>query len=111
MINLNNKKFKALSNSSNGEVGEETYFHYYQKKDIIWAEYQGGDIIKGTLVGKIIHDQLEFSYQHINHERKVMTGNCTSVPLVLENGKIQLEETWQWTCGDFSSGTSTLVEI
>lgn len=111
MINLNDKKFKAVSNSSNGEVGEETYFYYHQDKDIIWAEYQGGDIIRGTLIGKLINNQLEFSYQHINQDREIMTGNCTSIPHILENGKIQLEETWQWTCRDLSSGTSTLVEI
>jgi hypothetical protein len=29
----------------------------------------------------------------------------------LGNGKIRLHETWQWTSGDFSSGTSIIEEI
>jgi len=52
LINLNKKIFKALSNSDNGEVGNDTIFYYLQNKDIISAEYSGGEIIKGNLIGK-----------------------------------------------------------
>lgn len=34
-----------------------------------------------------------------------------SVPTVLENGKIELSEQWQWTSGDCSKGESLLVEV
>lgn len=44
-LNLDNKKFKSLSNSENGEVSDSTIFHYHQTDNMIWAEYSGGDII------------------------------------------------------------------
>ena len=49
--NLRNKQFRALANSDNGEVGDETSFHDRQENDVIWATYQGGDIKFGTLSG------------------------------------------------------------
>lgn len=56
--NLNGKKFKALSNSENGQVSNATLFHYHQKGDIIWTKYQGGEIMKGSIVGTIKASEL-----------------------------------------------------
>jgi len=110
-INLNNKKFKSEFNSKNGEVSDQTIFSYNQKDNIIWAEYGGGQIIKGSIIGKIIDNHIEFVYQHTNKENELMTGNCKSYPEYTENGKIRLKEIWKWTCKDNSSGKSTLIEI
>ncbi|WP_024769198.1 hypothetical protein [Aquimarina macrocephali] len=110
-IDLNNKKFKTQSNTNNGEVSDETIFRYSQNENIIWANYDGGQIIKGNLIGKLVNDHLEFVYQHINKEYELMTGKCKSYPEYIEDGKIKLNEFWQWTCKDCSSGKSTIIEI
>ncbi len=110
LINLNERKFKALSNSSNGEVGSGTIFHYRQDTDIIWATYQGGSIKFGTLSGSIKDNKLQFHYQHQNMTGEFMTGKCQSI-IKIKDDKIQLHETWQWTSGDFSKGNSILQEI
>lgn len=109
-MNLHNKQFRALSNSDNGEVGGATRFHYRQEGDVIWATYQGGDIKFGTLSGWIKGSELFFHYQHQNRAGEFMTGKC-STRIQLQAHKIQLHETWQWTSGDQSSGTSILEEI
>lgn len=109
-INLDNKKFKSLHNSENGEVSDLTIFHYHQENEMIWAEYSGGDILKGFLIGKAIDQSLDFSYQHLNQALEIMTGKCKTQIEVGEDGKIQLHEEWEWTCKDFSRGTSTLIE-
>ena len=110
-FNLNNKKFKPLTNSDNGEVAETTIFHYFQEENIIWAEYSGGGILKGYLVGKMVDRELIFNYQHINQDFEIMTGKCQSQLLINESDKIQLFEKWEWTCRDFSKGESTLMEF
>jgi len=110
-INLNNKIFKALSNSENGEVSNETIFHYKQSENIIWADYSGGEIVKGNLTGKYIEEnKIQFVYQHINKNEEIMTGKCTSKIEIDKNNKINLTENWQWTCKDFSKGKSKLIE-
>ena len=52
MLNLDNKKFVAVENTSNGEVSSQAEFHYHQQGKMIWAEYGGGEILKGFLIGK-----------------------------------------------------------
>ena len=52
MLNLDNKKFVAVENTSNGEVSSQTEFHYHQQGKMIWAEYGGGEILKGFLIRK-----------------------------------------------------------
>ncbi len=110
--NLNNKYFTTAKNSSDGEVDENTSFHYHQQDRLIWAEYSGGEIVKGHLIG-IINDncQLEMRYHHINKSGELMTGKCTSTPKILADGRIKLKENWQWTCGNFNSGQSEIVEV
>lgn len=109
-INLHNKKFTSLENAENGEVTSDTIFHYRQSDDHIWASYQGGKIAMGTLVGKIEGNKLRFLYQHMNQADEFLTGYCET-KVLKENGKIQLHESWRWTCKDFSQGTSVLEEI
>lgn len=111
-MDLNNKYFKSVGNSDNGEVSADTLFHYKQNDEIITASYQGGNILLGQLIGKMFPDKhLEFSYQHINTDKEIMTGFCKSYPEINEEGKIVFKEFWQWTCKDHSQGQSIIVEI
>jgi hypothetical protein len=111
-INLNNKQFKSLSNSDNGEISGDTTFYYTQNGEIISATYQGGSILQGQIIGKIVEDNhLEFAYQHINKDNEIMTGKCISYPKLNADKKIILMEYWEWTCRDNSKGESTLIEI
>ena len=110
-VNLDNRKFVAIYNSANGEVSELTIFHYHQQDDLVWAEYSGGQIVKGNIIGKVVDDHIEFSYLHINTENEIMTGKCKSYPELIENGKIKLKEFWEWTSGDKSSGESIVIEV
>jgi hypothetical protein len=110
-INYDNRVFKSVQNSETGEVSSETTFYYHQKDDLVWAEYAGGDIVFGNLIAKVLeNDSLEMRYQHLNKKGELMTGKCVSVPEIMNNGKIRLHETWQWTSGDFSNGSSVVEE-
>lgn len=112
MINYDNKKFKAVSNSDNGEVEEGMIFNYQQDGNILSCTYAGATILKGQLLGLVLEDgSLEFRYQQVNANGEIMTGQCKSVPEIQENGKIRLYETWEWNSGDCSKGTSILEEL
>lgn len=112
MPNYNKKIFKSTSNTSNGEVGSETLFHYHQDGNVVWAEYSGGAILKGFLIAKVLdNDALDMRYEHINQVGDLMTGICFSKPEILSDGRVRLYEKWQWTSGDFSSGESIIEEF
>ncbi len=110
-MNYNGRIFIPQSNTENGEVGEETIFHYFQENDLFWAEYSGGDVLKGHMIGTVAENgELDFHYQHLNKNRQVKLGKCHSIPRILQNGKIALQEKWQWLNGDLSSGESVVIE-
>lgn len=112
-LNLyNNRVFQPVTNSSNGEVDDTTRFHYHQEGTVVWAEYAGGSVKKGSLMAKVrIDGSLDMRYHHVNAKGFLMTGKCTSVPEMLEDGRLRLRETWEWTSGDRSKGESVLEEV
>ncbi|MDI3321566.1 hypothetical protein [Pinibacter soli] len=112
MINYDNKTFRSIENTENGEVSGETTFHYRQKGNIVTATYSGGGIIEGHLIALISENgDLSMRYHHVNAQNVLMTGVCRSIPEILSNGKIRLHELWQWTSGDESTGRSIVEEI
>jgi hypothetical protein len=109
---LNNKSFRSTENSGTGEVSSATIFHYHQEQNQVWAEYAGGEISRGHLIGFINEaGQLEMVYHHINISGQLKTGKCTSSIEQLSSGKLRLHESWQWTCDDFSKGESVVEEV
>ncbi|MEM7550940.1 MAG: n-acetylglutamate synthase [Bacteroidota bacterium] len=112
MNNYNNKKFRVIGNSENGETSEETIFEYHQTGNILTSEYSGGKIRKGHLIGIVdSHGNIEMRYHQVNIHNELMTGICRSSPEIQSNGKIRLYEKWEWTSGDQSKGESVLEEI
>ncbi|WP_339870137.1 n-acetylglutamate synthase [uncultured Algoriphagus sp.] len=111
-INYNNRAFRAVQNTENGETSAETVFHYHQEGTILTAEYSGGKILKGHLIGLVDEaGNITMRYHQVNSAGELMTGICHSKPEILENGKIRLHETWEWTSGDRSKGKSVVEEI
>lgn len=107
------KTFRSASNTANGEVGAETLFHYHQDGNIVWAEYGGGSIVRGTLIATVTSadNSLDMRYQHVNREGELMTGQCRSKPEVLDDGRLRMHEKWMWTSGDRSEGESVIEEV
>jgi len=111
-MNYNNKIFRPVQNSENGETTEETIFVYKQTGNILTSEYKGGQIVKGHLIGLVgKNGDIEMRYHQVNEKGELMTGICHSKPELNQNGKIRLYENWKWTSGDMSSGESILEEL
>jgi hypothetical protein len=111
-MNYNNKKFKIISNSENGELTTDLIFHYHQKGSVLTCEYSGGEIIKGHLLGVVNKvGNIKMSYHQINEAGELKTGVCDSIAVLMPDGKYRLHEAWQWTSGDKSKGTSVLEEV
>ena len=109
---LDNKTFRSVSNSGNGEVSEATTFRYQQTGSMITANYSGGTIREGNLLGQIDKEGiLTFAYQHYNTNNEFRTGRCTSTPERLPNGKLRYHESWEWTGGLEGSGQSIIEEV
>lgn len=108
MRTLDGRRFAAAHNSDDGQVGDGTVFTYHQDGDLVWAEYSGGAIRHGHLVGTREGNRLDFRYVHLDVDGVTSAGHCTSV--VEETSPVRLHETWQWESRP-GSGTSVLVEL
>lgn len=54
--------------------------------------------------------EVDFYYHHINNQNQLRVGKCHSIPRILDNGKLELAEKWQWLNGDKSEGESVIIE-
>lgn len=112
MFNYDNKRFRPVSNSENGEVSEAVIFLYRQNGNILSCAYAGGRIRAGHLIGLVDETgNIDMRYHQVNEAGQLMTGICRSRPELLPDGRIRLYEQWHWTSGDGSEGTSVLEEI
>jgi hypothetical protein len=110
--NYHNRRFRSVSNTANGEVSTATVFNYQQEGEVVWATYWGGSIKFGTLIATVDEAGcLEMRYSHVNSAGELMTGQCHSTPQVLPDGRLRLQEVWQWTSGDRSQGESVVEEF
>src|SRR6266404_3543973 len=106
-ISLDEIKMNVVKTAENGVVNHETIFHFSQKDGIVSAEYQGGKISKGFLVGKLQNqNQLEFSYCQMQVDGKLDNGVSTCQLSKNENGKITLTEHFEWKSRPGEFGTN-----
>ena len=110
-IDYDGKTFCPVVNTENGEVDDNTIFNYHQDGLDFRADYTGGDIKFGYMIGQVSpNGELDFYYEHINIRNEIRVGKCHSIPQMNANGKIELHEEWQWLNGDCSTGSSIVVE-
>ncbi|GAA4288730.1 hypothetical protein GCM10022262_30900 [Georgenia daeguensis] len=102
--------FAGVSNSPTGQVGGATRFRYREDDGVIWAEYAGGDVVRGFLVGTRQEDRLHFRYTHLDADRMTANGVCESRIVVLPDGRVRLEESWAWESRP-ERGTSVVEEV
>ncbi|EKX61480.1 hypothetical protein [Streptomyces ipomoeae] len=93
-----------------GQVGTRTRFAYHEKDGEIWAEYAGGDVVRGHLVGTRAGDRLDFRYVQLKTDGTTASGHCVSLVVELPDGRVRLEEAWEWESRP-GSGTSVVEQV
>ena len=110
-MSYDGRTFISKENLSNGEVDGRTRFHYRQNGSTVWTHYEGGDIVRGSLLGTADEQgNLHFCYHHLNVAGQVRAGECWSRPTKRADGKLRMNETWRWFNGDRSEGSSIVEE-
>ncbi|MEN8653249.1 hypothetical protein ABCR94_22290 [Streptomyces sp. 21So2-11] len=98
-----------VADQAPGQVGTRTRFTYHEENGRIWAEYAGGDVVRGHLVGTREGDLLDFRYVQLKQDGATASGHCRSTVVDLVDGRVRLEETWEWESGP-GSGTSVVEQ-
>jgi hypothetical protein len=107
---LDGRTFRSASAVEGGEVDTDTVFRFHQEGEVVYAQYAGGKVRLGFLVGRIEDDRLEFRYAQLNMTGETSTGHSTDQVEILPDGRVLLHETWEWESRP-GSGTSLLEEV
>ncbi|MDH6627104.1 hypothetical protein M2271_004927 [Streptomyces sp. LBL] len=99
-----------VADQAPGQVGTRTRFAYHEKDGEIWAEYAGGDVVRGHLVGTREGDRLDFRYVQLKQDGTTSSGHCVSAVVALADGRVRLEESWAWESQP-GSGTSVVEQV
>ncbi len=107
---LEGRRFRDVTPHHQGDVGADTLFEYREEVDgLVHATYAGGSVRLGYLVGIRTGDDLEFRYSHVTSAGETASGRCRSQIEVLEDGRLTMRETWEWTSQP-GCGTSVIEE-
>lgn len=111
MINYDGRTFRSAAAETAGANGAGPIGHYHQDGAVVWAEFAGGKVVRGSLVGSCTSDGvLDLAYSQLLSTGEVIAGRCTSVPDVLEDGRIRLREHWQRLGPGGGTGVSVIEE-
>jgi hypothetical protein len=111
LINYDGRTFRSAAAETAGTDGAGPVGHYHQAGDVVWAEFAGGKVVRGSLVGSCGRDGvLELAYSQLLRTGEVIAGRCTSVPDVLADGRIRLREHWQRFAPEPGTGVSVIEE-
>lgn len=110
-ISLDNVKMNVLQTAEQGVVNQDTIFVFRQIGSQVSAEYSGGKISKGYLIGLMVNDKLTFSYCQLQVNGKLDCGISTCEISRDEHHKIKLEEHFEWASRPGEKGTNIFVEI
>ncbi|CAM5565998.1 hypothetical protein [Streptomyces pilosus] len=99
-----------VADQAPGQVGTLTRFHYHERDGEVWAEYAGGDVVRGHLVGTRAGDRLDFRYVQLKRDGTTSSGHCVSTVVELPDGRLRLEEDWEWE-SQSGSGTSVVEQL
>ncbi|MFF4264366.1 hypothetical protein ACFY7Y_02690 [Streptomyces virginiae] len=102
--------FAPVADQAPGQVGRRTRFEYHEQDDRVWAEYRGGDVAMGYLVGTRAGRTVDFRYVQLRLDGTTASGHCTSLLTELPDGRLRLEETWTWESQE-GSGTSVVEQL
>lgn len=108
MIDYDGRLFSPVTES----CGPAPVAQYRQQQDLIWADFSGGEVRRGSIAGTCdVDGVLRFAYCMVLTSGEAVTGLCHSTPEVLADGRIRLTEHWQRFGAGESSGVSTLEEL
>ncbi len=109
-ISLDGRTLAGVANDEEGEVGADTQFHFEQTGERIYANYSGGEVVDGHLVGTFDGEQWDIRYTQINTDGETATGHSVGDVELLEDGRVRVEDEWEWESNP-GSGESVHEEV
>jgi len=109
-INLNNLTMNAVETDENGVIDFDTIFNFHQQGEHVYAEYHGGKIEHGYLVGINKNNILEFRYCQLESGGILNGGSSTCELRLSDDSLVQIIENFVWESRP-GSGRNVMQEL
>jgi hypothetical protein len=110
-VDYDGRRFRPVEGPAGDRpAGQVPTAHWSQRGDVVLAEFGGGHVRAGWLVGTSDPDGVvDAAYCQLLTDGTVQAGRCVSTPSLLADGRLRLEERWR-RC-DGSAGVSWIEEV
>ena len=111
-LSLDNRVFVPVENSDNGVVSGKTRFHFWQDGMVFYADYFGGDVREGHIIGTFDKDGTgDLLYHCLTTDKQLKAGKAKAVFFKTDDDRLAFELDWEWITGDHSWGQSRYEEV
>jgi len=86
----------VVMTATTGVVNKDTIFRFNQQDNVVFAQYEGGGILRGHLVGNLNGSKLQFRYCQIDENNNLDGGISDCDLLRMPDGRIRMIEKFQW---------------
>jgi hypothetical protein len=105
-INYDGRRFRKAGG------GDGTEARYHQDGDLVWADFTGGKVRRGTVTGTCGPDgTIRLAYTMVLTTGEVIAGHTVNVPRQEPDGRLVLREEWQRYGEHAATGVSYLEEV
>lgn len=106
MINYDGRRFRKVGG------GDGTVARYRQDGDLVWADFAGGQVRRGTITGICGPDgTLRLAYTMVLASGEVISGHTVNTPAQGTGGRLVLHEKWERYGKHAATGISHLEEV
>jgi hypothetical protein len=109
-FSLDGLSMNAVETDANGVINVDTTFTFHQSDETVRAEYAGGQVVQGYLVGLMQGPQLTFRYCQLERSGALNGGMSICDLRRSDDGKIQIIEHFEWASRD-GGGRNVLQEL
>jgi len=111
-LSLDNRVFVPVENSENGVASGKTRFHFWQDGMVFYADYFGGDVREGHIIGKFAEDGTgDLLYHCLTTDKHLKAGKAKAVFSHTDDKRLAFDLDWEWITGDQSWGQSRYEEL
>ncbi len=116
-ISLDNRVFVPVQNSKSGVVSDKTRFHFWQNGMVFYADYFGGDVREGHIIGQFTDERAggtsrgDMLYHCLTTDKVMKAGKARAVFSIMADNRIAFDLDWEWITGDHSKGQSRYEEL
>jgi hypothetical protein len=92
--------------------GDGTVARYRQDGDLVWADFTGGTVRRGAVIGRCGPDgTLRLAYAMVLATGEVISGHTVNIPQWCADGQLVLREEWERFGKHAETGVSYLEEV